>query len=80
MPAPDSVMTIPALNPAVMAEVGVKENVEAVTVAWSLEESVTIRFLMAPQCAAGARLAKMANAKVIAFISMELTLLCNLEA
>ena len=33
MPAPDSVMAIPALGPAVMAEVGVNENVAVVAVA-----------------------------------------------
>ena len=38
MPAPDSVMRIPALGPAVMAEVGVNENVAVVAVA--LKEDV----------------------------------------
>ena len=33
MPDPDSVMRIPALGPAVMAEVGVNENVAVVAVA-----------------------------------------------
>ena len=33
MPDPDSVMRIPALDPAVMAEVGVNENVAVVAVA-----------------------------------------------
>ena len=33
MPDPDSVMRIPELDPAVMAEVGVNENVAVVAVA-----------------------------------------------
>jgi hypothetical protein len=33
MPAPDSVMAIPALGPAVMVEVGMNENVAVVAVA-----------------------------------------------
>ena len=43
MPAPDSVMRIPALGPAVMAWVGVKEIVAVVCVAFAEEASVIHR-------------------------------------
>ncbi len=71
MPEPDSVMTIPALAAAVMAVLGVNENVAVVCVCFILEESVVARPITAP-FTAGARTAKMANAKVIAFILLEL--------
>ena len=48
MPAPDSVILIPALVPAVMAVAGVKENVAVVAVALREEESATASPLMAP--------------------------------
>ena len=80
MPEPDSVILIPASAPAVIAVAGVKENVAMVAVALREEDSVTARLAIAPHCTAGARTAKMANVKMIAFISMELMLLCNLEA
>ena len=80
MPEPDSVILIPASAPAVIAVAGVKENVAVVAVALTEEESVTARPVIAPHCTACARTAKMANFKISAFISMELTLLCNLEA
>ena len=48
MPAPDSVILIPALVPAVIAVAGVKENVAVVAVALREEESVTASPLMAP--------------------------------
>ncbi len=43
MPAPDSVMAIPALPPAVMACVGVNETVAVVAVALTVEASVIAR-------------------------------------
>jgi len=75
MPAPDSVILIPAFvfALAVMAPdaPSVNENVAVVAVAFTLELSVTPRAIVAP-FTAGARTAKMANAKVIAFILLEL--------
>ena len=44
MPAPDSVMAIPALDPAVMAEVGVNEIVAVVAVALTEDVRETARF------------------------------------
>ncbi len=46
MPAPDSVMAIPALAPAVMIWTGMNEIVAVVCVALTLEASVTARSLM----------------------------------
>ena len=72
MPAPCSVMAMPALAAAVMAWVGVNENVAVVAVAFTAEVSVIEGPLIAPQSTAGAIRAKMAQVKVIAFIALEL--------
>jgi hypothetical protein len=44
MPDPDSVMRIPELDPAVMAEVGVNEIVAVVCVAFMADDRYTARF------------------------------------
>ena len=49
MPAPDSVMMMPALAPAVMAPVGVNEKEAVVAVALTEDASVIARPLMLPE-------------------------------
>ena len=68
MPAPCSVMMIPAWVPALMAPVGVNVKVAVVAVALTEDVSVIARLLMAAQWTADTRIAKMARARVIVAI------------